>query len=158
MTKLFEEWKSKKENAGFYSKKQILNIAKKKAREVNNKADQLHEEVFSELDCLDCANCCKSIPPLLNEQDIKRIAKFLGIKAGHFKEEYTRIDEDGDIVLKTVPCIFLEEDNKCRVYEVRPKACREYPHTDNAQFMKNLKLHMENVAYCPAVYHIVSRL
>ncbi len=28
------------------------------------------------------------------------------------------------------PCPFLGDDNYCSVYEARPKACREYPHTD----------------------------
>ncbi len=158
MKDLIEEWKSKKDGAKINTKKKILSLANQKAKEINNKANQVHDEVFNQLDCLDCANCCKSIPPLLNDTDAKRIAKFLGIKLSRFKEEYITIDDDGDTVLNTVPCIFLEGDNKCKIYEVRPKACREYPHTDNNQFMRNIKLHMENISYCPAVYHIIQKL
>jgi Fe-S-cluster containining protein len=155
MNNFIEEWKNKRNSVKEQNKKLILKIAKQKAKEVNIIANQFHENVFKKINCLDCANCCTSIPPLVNETDAKRISKFLGIKLSGFKEEYITIDEDKDMVMKIVPCVFLESNNKCRIYEVRPKACREYPHTDNFEFMKNLKLHLTNTTYCPAVYHIL---
>ena len=89
-----------------------------------------HKAVFKELDCLECANCCKTTSPIFLQEDIGRISSYLKIKVGHFISKYLEMDEDGDFVLQKAPCVFLAEDNKCKVYDVRPKACSEYPHTN----------------------------
>jgi len=91
---------------------------------------QLHDEVFGCTDCLECANCCSTTGPSFTDKDIGRIAKHLRIKPSKFTEKYLRIDEDKDYVLQQVPCAFLGEDNRCKIYDVRPKACREFPQTD----------------------------
>ena len=62
------------------------------------------------------------------------------------------------MVISSSPCPFLLADNNCEIYDGRPRACREYPHTDNYEFLKNVRLHKDNVDYCPAVYHIVEGL
>ena len=100
----------------------------------------MHEEVFECTDCLKCANCCTTTGPLFTDKDISRIAKHLRIKPFAFTQQYLRIDDDRDYVLKSVPCTFLEEDNYCSIYEVRPKACREYPHTDRKKQNQLLNL------------------
>lgn len=119
---------------------------------------QLHEEVFACTDCLKCANCCTTTGPLFTRKDIDRISKHLGMKAFEFEEKYLRIDEDDDFVLKSVPCTFLGEDNMCAIYEVRPKACREYPHTDRIKQQQILHLTRKNASICPAVFTILERL
>jgi Fe-S-cluster containining protein len=119
---------------------------------------QLHEEVFACTDCLECANCCSTTGPLFTDKDIGRIAKHLRIKPSEFTERYLRIDEDKDYVLQQVPCAFLGEDNRCSIYDVRPKACREFPHTDRIKQHQILNLTQKNVAVCPAVYEIVEKL
>jgi Fe-S-cluster containining protein len=139
-------------------KKVVRNLVNKKNKYLNEDAEGVHNQVFRELDCLDCANCCKSIPPMLIPTDVKRIAKFLGLKASVFEDKYLRIDDDGDRVMNTSPCVFLGSDNKCEIYDVRPKACRQYPHTNDHEFRKNAHLHALNATYCPAVYHILDRL
>ena len=55
-------------------------------------------------------------------------------------------------------CAFLEEDNRCSIYDVRPKACREFPHTDRIKQYQILDLTQKNVAVCPAVYEIIEKL
>ena len=127
-------------------------------KSLNEAANQVHEEVFSKVDCLQCANCCTSIPPIVTATDAKRIAKYLGLKPNQFKDDYLSEDDDGDTVMNQSPCRFLGEDNKCDIYEVRPRACRQYPHTDQFEFSKHFDLHAQNVRYCPAVYHIVLAL
>jgi Fe-S-cluster containining protein len=87
--------------------------------------------------------------------DIKRISKSLGIKSVNFVAKYLKIDEDNDYVLKSSPCAFLSEDNTCSIYEVRPLACREYPHTDRKNMYQILDLTSENMLICPAVAEIV---
>jgi len=118
----------------------------------------LHEEVFAKTDCLNCANCCKTTGPLWSERDKERVAKHLRLKTGEFESEYLRLDEDGDWVLQQLPCPFLEDDNACAIYEIRPKACREYPHTDRAKQAQILDLTQKNALICPAVGEIVARM
>lgn len=153
-----ELWQDRTKKDKIAIKKLLFRLNKSKNKKINQLADQLHEDVFNEIDCLECANCCKSIPPIINDLDLRRAAKFLGMKPTDFQEKYIRIDEDLDMVIKSSPCPFLEEDNSCFIYEGRPRACREYPHTDNYEFLKNLKLHLKNSEYCPAVYHILDRM
>jgi Fe-S-cluster containining protein len=76
------------------------------------------------------------------------------MKSSQFIDEYLLRDSDGDYVLKTAPCPFLGSDNKCFVYEDRPKACREYPHTDRKNISGILDLSLRNTMVCPAVLKI----
>jgi Fe-S-cluster containining protein len=119
----------------------------------------MHEEVFAETDCLTCARCCRTTGPLLTKQDIGRIAKKQGMKAADFEKQYLRVDEDGDWVMKSLPCPFLELDiNKCTIYEYAPKACRQYPHTNHPNMKSILGLTETNVRHCPAVFEMVERM
>ena len=142
-----------KENKKFF---QQLKIVKPKV--LDQKMHQLHEEVFACTDCLECANCCSTTGPLFTDKDIWRIAKYLRIKPSEFTEKYLRIDEDKDYVLQQVPCAFLVEENRCSIYDVRPKACREFPHTNRIKQQQILNLTQKNVAVCPAVYEIIEKL
>lgn len=119
---------------------------------------KLHEDVFSKISCLDCANCCKSLGPRITVKDIERISKQLKIKPDTFIDQYLMIDEDHDYIFKSMPCPFLEHDNYCRIYDQRPKACSGYPHTDSRDFHKRLTLTYNNTFTCPAVYEIVEKL
>lgn len=80
------------------------------------------------------------------------------MKPAVFIDTYLRIDEDRDFVFKEMPCPFLEKDNMCRIYDVRPKACREYPHTDRKKFHQLLDLSLKNSYVCPAVTDILQEL
>ncbi|WP_111669828.1 YkgJ family cysteine cluster protein [Algoriphagus litoralis] len=115
---------------------------------------QLHEDTFQELDCLDCANCCKTTSPIFIQTDIDRLAKVFRMKSSEFIDAYLFRDEEGDYVLRSSPCPFLGADNKCLVYEDRPKACREYPHTNRKNMLGILDLSLKNTLVCPAVLKI----
>lgn len=117
-----------------------------------------HKEVFECIDCLECANCCSTTSPLFTDKDVFRIAKYLKIRPSEFTDLYLRIDEDGDYVLKSVPCTFLDNNNYCTIYDVRPKACREYPHTNRIKQHQLLKLTEKNIEVCPAVFSIIEKL
>lgn len=120
--------------------------------------EQLHEEEFRKTDCLSCANCCKTTGPLFTNADVERIAKHLKLKPAEFQQKYLRVDEENDLVLQTVPCVFLDAENYCLIYDVRPKACREYPHTDRKKFHQIANLTLQNVTICPAAYNIVEAM
>lgn len=148
-----EAKKKRNENKKFFQK-----LKKLKSGELDSRFNAAHEKVFACTDCLKCANCCKTTGPLFTQRDIERIANHQKMKPGQFVEQYLRIDEDNDYVLQQVPCPFLAEDNYCGIYEVRPKACREYPHTDDNKMHQKLKITVKNVEICPAVYQIVEDL
>ncbi|MDR0825183.1 MAG: YkgJ family cysteine cluster protein [Prevotella sp.] len=119
---------------------------------------ELHEEFSGKIDCLSCANCCRTLGPAIYDKDIERMAKALRIKPSEVVSSYLKIDEDGDYVFKTMPCPFLMPDNYCSIYEARPKACREYPHTDRKNFEQIYKLTVKNVTTCPIAYEVLSGL
>ena len=140
------------------NKKFFNRLARQKPKQLDQTVAQLHDEVFEEIDCLVCANCCKTTSPIFIDKDIDRIARHLGQRPADFVDQYLHLDEDGDYVLNEAPCAFLGEDNYCSIYEVRPRACREYPHTDRKNFHQILGLTLKNTAVCPAVFEIVKRL
>jgi hypothetical protein len=136
----------------------LKKLKKKKPKTLDNFVHGLHIDAFSTFSCLDCANCCKTIGPRLTDKDIDRLARHLKMKPSEFTEQYLITDEDGDFVFNSHPCPFLLPDNYCMVYENRPKACREYPHTDRKRFYQILNLSHKNCETCPAVYEIFEEM
>lgn len=142
-----------KENKTFFIK-----LKKKPPKQLDYLMQELHDEAFKRTDCLDCANCCKTTGPLFTDKDIVRIAKHFKMKQQHFIDTYLRVDEDNDYVLQSVPCPFLGADNYCSIYDVRPKACSGFPHTDRKKFHQISNLTLKNVAICPAAFNIVEAM
>ena len=140
-------------NKSFFKK-----LKKNQLRDLDDTIHYIHEEVFDEINCLECANCCKTLGPRITDRDIEKIASSLRIKPSDVVSRYLRIDEDNDYVFKSMPCPFLDSDNYCVIYENRPKACREYPHTDRKKFHQIANLTIKNAETCPAVYEILERL
>lgn len=118
----------------------------------------LHEEAFSKIDCLQCANCCKNYSPRFKMPDIKRIAKRFRMKESVFIQTYLKMDEDGDYVVTSHPCPFLGADNYCSIYEDRPRDCARYPYTDEDVLLKQPNLTLKNATVCPAVFYVMERL
>ncbi len=140
------------------TKKYFSKLSQKKPKALDHKVSVLHHEVFEEIDCLHCANCCKTTSPIFRDKDIDRIAQHLGIRPSQLVEKYLHLDEEGDYVLNVAPCPFLDDKNYCNIYEYRPRACREYPHTDRKNFHQILDLTLKNTSICPAAFEIVQRL
>lgn len=128
------------------------------SRKLDEWVHAIHEAVFDQINCLDCANCCRTLGPRITDTDVRRIADSLRMKPSMFVERYLVVDEDGDYIFRTMPCPFLDSDNYCSIYEVRPKACREYPHTDRRRVCQVLPLALKNSPVCPAVFEILERL
>ena len=118
----------------------------------------LHEEAFSKIDCLQCAACCKNYSPRFKTPDIKRISKHLNMKEGVFIETYLRVDEEGDYVVKQIPCPFLGQDNFCSIYDERPSDCHRFPYTDEDVLLKRPQLTEKNATFCPAVFYVLEKL
>lgn len=118
----------------------------------------LHEEAFSKIDCLSCAACCKNYSPRFKTPDIKRISKHLKLKEGIFIEKYLQLDNEGDYVVRSKPCPFLANDNRCNIYEVRPSDCARFPYTNEDVILKRPSITLKNSSFCPIVYFVLEKL
>ncbi len=154
----FEKLKKNAQNSKKLNKDFFKKLRKKKYKNLDETVHELHEDFFSEFSCLDCANCCKTLGPRLLQKDIERLAVHLKMKESKFIEQYLRIDEDNDYVFKSMPCPFLDAENYCIVYASRPKACKEFPHTNQKRFYQLLNETLLNTEICPAVYEITEKL
>ncbi|MGL2992372.1 YkgJ family cysteine cluster protein [Flavobacterium sp. TSSA_36] len=140
------------------NKKYFDKLKKKAPKNLDYLMQELHDAEFKKTNCLNCANCCKTTGPLFTTADVERIAKYLRLKPQQFIAQYLRIDEDQDYVLQSLPCSFLDIDNSCFIYEVRPKACREFPHTDRKKFQQIAAITLKNIPICPAAFNIVEEM
>jgi Fe-S-cluster containining protein len=141
------------------SQKKYANFLKKADKNKVLKAmPAFHEQAFAKINCLECANCCRSYSPRFKTPDIKRISKHLKLKESVFIETYLRLDEDGDYVAKTTPCPFLDENNYCTIYENRPSDCHRFPYTDEDVLLKRPQLTLKNSTFCPIVYYVLEKL
>ncbi len=136
----------------------VKRLAATDSRKLDERVHAFHEDVFDQINCLDCANCCQTLGPRITDADIRRITSSLRMKPSAFAEQYLVVDEDGDYIFRSMPCPFLGTGNFCSIYDVRPKACREYPHTDQRRVYQVMPLMLKNSAICPAVFEILERL
>ncbi|MEY2904916.1 MAG: hypothetical protein RJA52_932 [Bacteroidota bacterium] len=139
-------------------KNKLKKLGKNKPQLLDEAVASIHEDVFSRTNCLECANCCKTTSPIFINKDIERIAGHLKMKPGDFILKYLKTDEEGDYVLTQAPCPFLSNDNTCIIYDLRPRACKEYPHTNRKNFYQIIDLTLKNQKICPAVDQILKEL
>lgn len=96
-------------------------------------------------DCTACGKCCKTKGQVyMTPEEHTHAAELLGISKEEFIQQYashTLEDEtNGELWLRLVDrsahsddhgCVFLQEDNTCRIYEARPIQCSTYPFWPN---------------------------
>jgi len=140
------------------NQQQLKKWNKSKPKDLDQRFHTAHQKEFAKRDCLQCANCCKTTSPIFRQPDIRRMAKALRMKESQLVAQYLKRDEDDDYVLQSSPCFNLLPDNTCAVYEDRPLACREYPHTDRKNMYQIMDLTSQNTLICPAVASIVDKI
>lgn len=138
--------------------KLIRRLKNHKTKEFDKIINELHELAFKFINCLECANCCKSISPAVKDNDIQRIARSLKIKPSAVVNKYMSLDDEQDYVMNVSPCPFLMADNYCEIYDARPLACKGYPHTDRKNMNQIIDLTLKNSLICPAVAYILGAL
>jgi len=159
MEKRLEELPKLAQEAKKESEVYFARLKKRPPKNLDYIMQELHDEEFEKTDCLDCGNCCKTTSPIFTDKDIERISKHFKMKAIDFIDTYLERDADSFMVLKTAPCSFLDlNDNSCTIYDVRPKACAEYPHTNRKKFIGITDLTIANTTICPAAYNILENL
>ncbi|HLK65683.1 MAG TPA: YkgJ family cysteine cluster protein [Bryobacteraceae bacterium] len=115
------------------------------------------EEIEEQIDCTQCANCCRVATTTVSERDVERLARFLRIKPAQFLAEYTtQSAEEGTILRRTADrgCVFLD-GNTCTVYEERPETCQRFPHMvrGTGSIASRMWQFIDRACYCPIVYN-----
>ena len=68
----------------------------------------------------------------VSDGEIARIAAFLGVPEQAFIDRETEVAPDRrGLILKSRPdgsCVWLTEDNRCRIQSVKPDKCRTFPY------------------------------
>ncbi len=119
----------------------------------------VEKEVWAEVDCLSCANCCKKMTPTFTPQDLKRISAHFNQTPEAFRKQWLKKSSNGDLVNKTQPCQFLNlEDNKCSIYAIRPLDCSGFPHLSRKKWSEYAYIHKQNIDYCPATFKMVEKM
>lgn len=152
---LNDNWQKKSEEKQKQFKHFLQRADKNK---VLKQLPSLHEEAFTKIDCLQCAACCKNYSPRFKTTDIKRISKLLKLKESIFIHTYLLLDKDGDYVVKSTPCPFLDNHNYCSIYENRPSDCKRFPYTDEDVLLKRQNITLKNSTFCPAVFFVLDKL
>jgi uncharacterized protein len=137
----------------------LTRTEKNPPRRLDAEAEEISQEVWKEIDCLTCANCCKTMSPTFTKEDVRRISGHLGMEEEGFREKYLYKDNEGDWMNKKEPCQFLDlKTNMCGIYEVRPADCAGFPHLTKKKMKDYLHVHHQNVTYCPATYSMVEKM
>lgn len=126
--------------------------------EMDEITDKANAETWKKINCIECANCCKTMSPTFSQKDIKRIAAHLDMKPAEFREKWLyKEKETGDWMNRTQPCQFLQ-DNMCTIYEVRPDDCAGFPHHHLKPFDLYNDMYRDNMKHCPATLMLVERV
>jgi uncharacterized protein len=112
------------------------------------------DEVWAQIDCKTCANCCRTMQIVVDNKDIVRLAGRLGMTIAQFTKQYIAVAEDKTRYFTSMPCPFLGEDNLCSVYDDRPKACRDFPFLHGDNFRSRTWGVIDNTSYCPIVFNV----
>ncbi len=141
-------------------KKFLGKIEKNPPKGLDKLAEKIDAEVWQEIDCLTCANCCKTMSPTFTAKDIKRISEHFDMTPKEFKEKWLYFEEeDGDWMNKKQPCQFLNKaNNMCSIYLVRPADCAGFPHLKKKKMVEYIHVHQQNISYCPATFKMVEKL
>ena len=105
---------------------------------------KLKEKMLSVFKCQQSGNCCRCPGVVYATQpEISSMASVLHTSIYDFREKYIVKRNGWDVIADVShrPNCFLNNNNKCSIYEARPKACRTYPDwpeiwTSRAQILK----------------------
>jgi len=120
--------------------------------------NELTEAITAQIDCTECANCCRVTATRLEEEDVERLAEALDMSIPAFQDAYLEfVEEAGGHWKLPAPCPLLE-GNLCRVYEARPVNCRAYPHLLHKDFRAHSISRIHSTFTCPIVFNVVEEM
>lgn len=138
----------------------LTKVENERPRGLDKLTPVLEKEVWAEVDCLTCANCCKKMTPTFTTKDISRISAHFNMTPTAFRDKWLTYEKkDEDWVNVKRPCQFLEtKTNMCSIYEVRPADCAGFPHLTKKKAADYVHVHKQNLEYCPATYKMVEKM
>jgi Fe-S-cluster containining protein len=138
----------------------LRKLEKNPPKNLDSFSKAISDEVWKEVDCLSCANCCKKMSPTFTDEDITRISSHFEMTTDEFKKKWLKYwKKDGDWMNVSQPCQFLDlTTNMCSIYEVRPADCAGFPHLTKRKMKDYLHVHQQNIEYCPATYKMVEKM
>ena len=138
----------------------LTKVENKRPRGLDKLTPILEKEVWEEIDCLTCANCCKVMSPTFTKKDITRISSHLGMTEDAFREKWLFFDKkDKDWMKRKQPSQCLDLKTKMGSnYEVRPRDCAGFPHLSKSRFVEYAHVHKQNIQYCPATHRMVEKM
>lgn len=119
------------------------------------------QDVENQIDCRQCAECCRVTEVQISPRDVAKLARFLRISEREFMAQHTARDGEGAAILRRVEsaggrlaCEFLE-GNDCTVYEARPANCERFPHLLRGAGSLESRMwdFVDRATYCPIVYN-----
>lgn len=144
--------------------RKFRNFITRQEQKLTNKdlglVEEAEKHAWKKVNCLSCANCCKTMSPTYTREDIERIAAHLNMTPAAFKKKWLYYDKkERDWMNVSQPCQFLDlKTNKCNIYEVRPADCAGFPHLTKRPFKDYFYIHKQNIEYCPATYAMIEKL
>lgn len=142
-------------------KKRDENLRLRKHMKSRDSSDRILRRVAQgieeQIDCLQCANCCRVATAKVTERDVERLSKHLHIKPARFLADFTQKSEEEGVILirdKKTGCVFLN-GNECTVYDARPESCQKFPHVvrGNGSIASRMWEFVDRACYCPIVYN-----
>jgi hypothetical protein len=126
--------------------------------EIDAVVHRLYREIFAQIECSTCLNCCKQLSPCLDVDELGMLAGAMGMAAPEFIAAYlVKDDESHGFVVKGRPCPFLTAAG-CSLGVHRPRDCASYPHLDEEGFVFRLMTVLANCAICPIVFNVYEAL
>ena len=107
---------------------------------------------MSKFDCSQCPGYCCSYDQIeVTPNDIKRLAKHLGLSEAQVNARYikraggtTVLRHRKDHIYKSM-CVFFDQDERrCTIYAGRPHACRLYPYGKTCGYYDFLQFEREH--------------
>ena len=133
----------------------------KNHRHSDRRLRRFGEEIEAQIDCTQCANCCRVTDVGITARDVEKLTKFLGMSRDEFLRDFTARDEFDDLILKRTEagCAFLK-DNLCSVYEARPHNCANFPHLvrGDGSIASRMWQFVDRAEFCPIVYNWMERV
>jgi Fe-S-cluster containining protein len=141
-------------------KRFLTKLEKDPPKKLDQLAATIEQEVWKEVNCLTCANCCRAMTPTYTQKDIERISSHFGMTVDRFKDKWLYKERgSGDWLNRNTPCQFLDlETNRCTIYEIRPADCAGFPHLPKKKMVEYMHVHKQNVELCPATYRMVEKM
>lgn len=126
----------------------------KDSDKVDRIVHRLYKEIVNKIDCTQCGNCCNIFTTTITDKEIDVLAKNDNFSRDYFIENFTMLDEFENLrYLKDVPCKYLS-GKKCSIYDIRPGACRSYPHIHKNSFNSRTLGVLSNCEVCPIVFNV----